>query len=232
MKEFELDSYERSIVQAGREAPGPSDVQRTRVRKAIGARLAAGAVLAFSMGTPLIATAFKIGAVAIVGGSLAVGTYFVAAPDSRVKPSHEQARSSLNPPVVAPSNVPYVEPEQEPTPVQRETRPRLARSIPVVPARTPPADLGSELSLLGQTKAAIEGGDLRRAAELLRTYDKRFHHGLMAEERMATGVLYLCATGRTDEAKSKARQFARRYPRSPLLIRIEGTCAGKVTSSR
>jgi hypothetical protein len=54
----------------------------------------------------------------------------------------------------------------------------------------------------------------------------------MAEERMATDVLYLCAVGRNDDAKIKARQFVDRYPRSPLLIRIEGSCAGKVNAAR
>jgi predicted xylose isomerase-like sugar epimerase len=86
--------------------------------------------------------------------------------------------------------------------------------------------------LLGEAKAAIERGNPQRALELLHTYDKSFHHGVLAEERMATGVLYLCAVGRIDDAKIKARQFIDRYPRSPLLIRIEGSCAGKVNALR
>ena len=47
-----------------------------------------------------------------------------------------------------------------------------------------------------------------------------------AEERAAASVLALCAAGRAADARAQADRFARRSPRSPLLARIAGSCAG------
>jgi len=40
-------------------------------------------------------------------------------------------------------------------------------------------------------------------------------------------VLAHCAAGRTQLARAEARQFLERWPRSPLVVRIQGSCAGE-----
>jgi outer membrane protein assembly factor BamD (BamD/ComL family) len=61
----------------------------------------------------------------------------------------------------------------------------------------------------------------------LRTYDERYPKGELAQERAAAGVLAHCAAGRTQLARAEARQFLERWPRSPLVVRIQGSCAGE-----
>jgi outer membrane protein assembly factor BamD (BamD/ComL family) len=80
---------------------------------------------------------------------------------------------------------------------------------------------------LTEANAAIKRGDVARASQLLDGYDQRFPSGKLAEERAAAGILALCASGRTQSAKSEASRFLERWPRSPLVARIKASCAGE-----
>jgi hypothetical protein len=88
------------------------------------------------------------------------------------------------------------------------------------------AELAAEIALLAQVNVAINSGHADRAFALLREYDHRHSPGVLREERAAAGVLALCAAGSVGAARSAAERFEKRCPRSPLLARIDGSCAG------
>ena len=81
--------------------------------------------------------------------------------------------------------------------------------------------------MLTQASAATQRGEVARAEQILHTYDQRFPSGQLAEERAAAGILVLCAAGRTQSARSEARRFVERWPRSPLVARIGSSCAAE-----
>jgi hypothetical protein len=230
MNHVELGPEEKTLIAAARGAHVPSEVQRARVRRGLEAKLAAGVAAPSLAASTALAMAGKIGAgvalVAVVGAGTA---HFVVTRPGTKASSGEVRHTTL-------ANVPAGTPVAERLPAASlEVRP-LGDSHPA-PARLPTAvrrreashrsavDLAEELALLTQVHAAIKGGGIAQAGELLRTYDRRFPFGKLAEERAATGILVLCAAGRTQSARSEARRFVERWPRSPLVARIQGSCA-------
>jgi uncharacterized protein HemY len=125
----------------------------------------------------------------------------------------------------------------DPAPAASEAPPRAEARPVTPPARSPAhrreaspapaADLAGELALLTQASAATKRGDVTGAEQLLRSYDQRFPSGQLAEERAAAGILVLCAAGRTESARGEARRFLERWPRSPLVARINSSCAAE-----
>jgi hypothetical protein len=91
-----------------------------------------------------------------------------------------------------------------------------------------PSDRDSTLSAQMRMLEAAQG-ELRsrrpeKALGLLREQAQRFPGGALEQERMAAEVLALCSLGRVDEARGTAERFARVFPRSPLLSRVQSSC--------
>ncbi len=214
-----LDQDARAVLDAGRDLHQPTELERARVRRAVELRLAAGAV---ALGHPrwVLPGSAKLVGAAAVAGAVAGGAWYAAEP--RVV---RRAR-----PVLTTERVPA-------SPANRVSRPASASAAPAAPA--PPRateraqralgrseQLAAEIALLAQVNSAINGGSTERAFALLRQYDQRFSPGVLGEERAAAGILALCAAGRVDAARTSAERFAKSWPRSPLLERINGSCAG------
>jgi hypothetical protein len=93
------------------------------------------------------------------------------------------------------------------------------------PALAVESSFSAEASVLQDAQRALSQGDTAVALERLSEHARRFPSGALAEEREAAFVLALCAAGRVDEARRHRAALARAAPSSPLLPRIERSCA-------
>jgi hypothetical protein len=237
MKQVELRPEERALIATARDGVEPTEVQRARVRRSLDAKIAAGVaapVLATSAG---LATLLKAGAGLAVAAVLGGGVVYLAGPrpsgpdeTPKARPARP-SRPTLPTPPQASATVPGPVTPTLPASAASETRsaptrgPARRRAAPA--ARTTRVDLAGELGLLNQASAATRQGDVARADALLRAYDERYPSGELAQERAAAGVLAHCAAGRAQQARAEARRFLEHWPRSPLVVRIQGSCAGK-----
>jgi hypothetical protein len=233
MKNIELTSEERTLIATARDGADPTEIQRVRVRKSLDAKIAAGVAAPLMATSAGLATLLKVGVGVAIAAALGGGAIYFAAPTPSLpattpKASHARA-----------ARLPVLTPESDSKPVTEP--PAAASEVPSPPSHprgsprrreansppVPPADLTGELGILTQVSAATRRGDAARADELLRTYDARYPSGQLAQERAAAGVLAHCAAGRTELARAEARRFLERWPRSPLVARIQVSCAGE-----
>jgi hypothetical protein len=220
MDRFELDEDARTVIAAGRDGHEPTELERARVRRAVQVGLASGVA---TLGPPRsgLPSSAKLVAALAVTGTVAGGAWYAherTAPPPPTVPAEPRVVVPA-PPVPVASSVPSDAPEvAQPAPSRAEERGARTQSRS--------EELAAEVALLAQVNVAINGGQAGRAFALLRDYDRRFSPGVLREERAAAGVLALCAAGRVDAARSSAERFEKRWPRSPLLGRIGGSCAG------
>jgi hypothetical protein len=232
MREMELGPEEKSLIAVARDANAPTETQRTRVRKGLDAKLAAG------LAAPLLATSSAIAMVGKVGAGVAILTVLgtTAAYVATSGPGHKAASPQVRL-RSAPAHAPMADPVPAPVPptsvepsapAPNDSHPGAARPrVPSVRRAAGPAaapDLASELALLTQISNATKRGDLARVEHLLADYDQQFPSAQLAEERAAAGILLECAAGRTASARAQARRFFEHWPRSPLVARINSSC--------
>jgi hypothetical protein len=86
---------------------------------------------------------------------------------------------------------------------------------------TPQESYAAELSLLQRAQAAYAGQDFPDALVLVAEHARRFPRGRLAEEREALRVRSLAGASRGQEARRALAAFARRFPRSVLLPRLQ-----------
>jgi hypothetical protein len=231
MKNVELEPEEVAVIAAARDSFGPTEIQRARVRRGLDARIAAGVAAPLLVTSTALATVLKVGAGVAVVVAVGTGVAVVAAPHWLHKPSLNSAapQSRVTVVPVAPAALaPAAATASEPTAVMKtHTAAPHARTPPRRHEAAPsaPADLAGELDLLTQISAATKQGDVVRADALLRSYDQRYPAGQLAQERAAAGILLDCAAGRAQAARAAARRFIEIWPRSPLIARIQGSCA-------
>jgi hypothetical protein len=232
----ELDTDTLSVIEAARAGHEPNEMARARVRKGIEIKLAAGVALAIAPATTAFAGAMKVtAAVVAVGSVVGAGVYVVPRYVSKPAPVHAPApRVAAHP---APTFIPEAPPAEIAVPERVVTAPRAPskRRVAAAPAPAPvenASSLKEEIALLGAANAALGRGDFKRALSLLDDYDRRPGAGLLAQERTVTGILAACGAGRVNTAREEARQFRVRWPRSPLVSRVDGSCAGSADPAR
>jgi len=223
----ELDPEMRAVIDAARGGHEPNELNRARVRKGVELKLAAGIALAVGPATSALAGALKITtAVVAVGAVVGAGVYALprhAPPPARAPAAKVAAPATA--PVVAP---PVAEPVVEaPAPAVSPPRAAKRRAVQRPAIVESPASLKEETALLGAANAALGRGDVARALAVLKEYDERPGSPLLAEERAVTGILASCAAGETERARTEARRFHARWPRSPLAARVDAACVGK-----
>lgn len=91
-------------------------------------------------------------------------------------------------------------------------------------AEAAPDQLQAETRDLRQAQRALRSGHPAEALTLLDQQDRRFPGGALAQERAAARVLALCLAGRTAEARLGAEHFEQKWPRSPLVARVQSSC--------
>lgn len=103
----------------------------------------------------------------------------------------------------------------------RRLEPGLAVAAPSRPTK---ASIARETQLLAEVQRALKAGDPGRALEALNRYNEECPAGQLHEEATASRVVALCGAGRVQDGRRWAEEFARRYPSSPLLPRVNGAC--------
>jgi hypothetical protein len=93
------------------------------------------------------------------------------------------------------------------------------------PARVATAQesYAAELQLLHRAQAAYTRRDFSGALILVAEHGRGFPNGRLAEQREALRVRSLAGSGRAEEARHAVGAFARRFPRSVLLQRLQET---------
>ena len=86
--------------------------------------------------------------------------------------------------------------------------------------------------LVQRAQRSIEAGAPNVALSLLDELDARFPAPLLNEERLATRVLALCATGAVARARKAAAELQARSPSSIYAARIAESCAGAPPAPR
>ncbi len=127
----------------------------------------------------------------------------------------------------------------EPTPVRTSApipaAPPVARAAAEVPAPrvvssrsrpshrvlSPQESYAAELDLLRRAQSDYARHDFSDALVLVSEHARQFPKGRLAEEREALRVRSLAGAGRGEEARRVLAAFARRFPRSVLLPRLQ-----------
>ena len=244
-----LDQEAKELIDAARDMHEPSARRRARVRRAIEAELAGGIGLAVLHASSALALPAKIVAATIVLGAATTGAWLVRGHVTQSRTQPPVASAAITSGLLASGIVGHTTAAPEAAPLlARETPPSDAVEGPLHPAASAPRStratgpavresdsangdtaksLAAETSLLEQANAAVRAGEGGRALALLGDYDKQYRSGgVLFEERSAAEVLALCLVGRDDQARAKARTFLTRWPRSPLVRRLNASCAG------
>lgn len=116
---------------------------------------------------------------------------------------------------------------------RRAASPPISAQIPLPPApasaklrrshapMTPQESYAAELALLQRAQSEYAGQDFPDALVLVAEHARRFPRGRLAEEREALRVRSLAGANRGQEARRALATFARRFPHSVLLPRLQ-----------
>jgi hypothetical protein len=222
----QLDAETRALLRTARGMDEPTESQRSRVQQGLELKLAAAVATTAYASTSFAATA-KLAMVTVALGVASTGVWYAARPTTPSQTARSRAVQVQAPERQAAPESQALAPEPTLAPREAEAEPSVHKARPRRPARTPrvEATLTAETELLREVHAAIGRGDGTQALTLLASYDKRFKSGLLREEKSAARVLALCVAGQRDRARSEASRFVSRFPRSPLIARLNASCA-------
>lgn len=147
----------------------------------------------------------------------AAASYLIRAPH-RPKPP-----SLIAPPGIAPVRISVPATPSVPTATQAPIS--VAKLKATLQSATGRESYAAELRLLQRAQAAYAERDLARALALAAEHSRRFPNGRLAEEREALRVRSLAASGRGADARRAVAAFARRFPHSVLLPRLQQSSA-------
>ena len=82
----------------------------------------------------------------------------------------------------------------------------------------------AETAALREAQRALRSGEPSRAIALVDLQDRQYPTGTLTQERAATRIFALCALGQVAQASRLASAFERRWPRSPMLTRVQNSC--------
>ena len=207
------------VIARGRHIRRAPDVARARLLARARATLAAEKS---RRAAPMLATTSSrrgrrvAVAAAIV---LALGTAGTAAAlYTRAARLYARAPAPLHPGETtdAPRPVPVPAPETVLLPAPPVAKPRHGHVV-----MTPQESYAAELALLQRAQSEYAAQDFPDALMLVAEHARRFPHGRLAEEREALRVRLLAGANRGQEARHALAAFARRFPRSVLLPRLQ-----------
>jgi hypothetical protein len=157
-------------------------------------------------------------------GAAATGAVVLATHGASVPLEHAPVQRVAAPPtaVVRPSPVPD-EPAVETAPTDTIPLEVTAKTSSKPPPPSP-SSLAVEMRLIETARAALSGGDARRALALLEEHEREYPAGALVEERRASKVFALCELGRRAEATRAAAEFLKTSPSSPLRGRVLDSC--------
>jgi len=215
---------ERALLQEARSYHGPKDL-RDHTLAALGVAAPAGLAMASlawlstrTWGTKLLLTV----STASILAAIPVG-YFALRPGSP-PPASLTTHAVITPPP-EPSLVPPPAEVEPPSTLPAMNAP--AHATTTLPARasrrsgSTGADLRAELAALDAVRTTLASGDAVRALALLDTYFRTFHRGRLHLEAEVLRMDALAKDGRTDAARTYAKEFLARHPNSVLAARVQ-----------
>lgn len=231
----------RALTDSARRGDDPTDDDRARVRRALALKLGAAALgtsAAASAGSSASVAAskgvfvvwwFKVGVAALVVASVTTAVV-VTRPKQSGAPVRVSAPSAVARVREAPARM---ETDVAMTPAVRvETPDAAVASAPsaAVVRQTPRAreeanDLTEELAALREARRAMAAGEPERALEILDTYARAHHGGVMAVEREGARLIASCAAGR--DVRAEAEAFVTRHGDAPLASRVRAECVDR-----
>ena len=214
-------ALERTLLQELRSYRGPKDM-RTHTLAALGvtgtAGLATSGALAWWSGKTLAAKLLMTASVASVLVGIPTG-YFLMRQGTATLPIPAA-------PTVA--KIPAEQPLHDPEPA---TAPAvlapLAGPLPSPGPRvskrgvTASPDLRAELEALDEVRSDLASGDFFAALSLLNIYFQKFHQGRLHLEAEILRIDALAKAGQTEAARSYAKEFLRRSPKSVHAARLQ-----------
>jgi hypothetical protein len=102
------------------------------------------------------------------------------------------------------------------------TRPAAQRPEPIPSSR----GLAAERALLDVARTALARGEPAQALAATNRHAHEYPDGALVEEREALAIKALVALGRRDEARTRAREFERRFPNGLMLRAVKGAVEG------
>jgi hypothetical protein len=228
----------RALLEEEKSGGDPSSDARERVLLRLAGTFALGgpgglptAADPATAGSSHVASAAALGPTASVVRAVAI---FVIGAAAGAGGYHLVERAHHHPaPVSAPVAAPVARPELTPPPEMAKPEPPPVpepvppvsgtpirpRSPATVETKQEPAErsddpLSAERSLLEMARAALTRGQAGRALSALRRHARQFPNGELTEEREGLLVQALVGDQKYDQAREKAEQFRKRYPRS------------------
>jgi hypothetical protein len=86
--------------------------------------------------------------------------------------------------------------------------------------------------LLASVQSELNAGRGRQALKLLDAHERRGQGSMLGPERAAARVLALCQVGDVAGARQLANEFLRSAPNSPVVPRIQRSCAFRASQSK
>jgi hypothetical protein len=234
-----LSPLAKELVQAGRDAPGPTSTDKLRVKQRLEERLASSSLAASDEAAKrspkadvppnavlqstvpwTLAASLAVGAAVVAGG---LSWYAGSEARSNEPSSHVSAPLATT---ISAARLPSPEassakrvPEIEAASTATEPAPRPpASSAPDIRRGT---RLGEEVALLARATAQLRDGRAAEALSTLGKHQRDFPNGSLTLERRAARAQALCALGRHEEAR---HELDRLSPSSPQALRARQFC--------
>jgi hypothetical protein len=228
MKRRDLDTDEqlKTVIETGRLIPRVPNVVRARLLARARATVAASGVAVTPVRIPATPPRWRGVRIALAAAVTLMLVAAGATASFHLWPRRAPAISmNVIPSPAAPSarvsapELPLPAPVQMPPPRTNSSSraPRPGRSLSLQES------YAGELQLLQRAQSKYASQDFRSALMLLAEHARRFPNGRLAEEREALRVRSLAGAGRSPEARRAFAAFARRFPHSAMLPRLQET---------
>ena len=213
------DAELEALLERGRIIPPAPDVVRARAMARARATVTAATPSAPAQEIPARGRGVRLAVAASV--ALVFGAAGATAALLGRGPQHSEPSPPSSPRVVPPA--PVAAPNRPaPPPVTAEATSIAKPGRSARPA-TAQESYVAELELLQRAQAAYTRRDFSDALVLVADHGRRFPNGRLAEQREALRVKSLAGSGRADEARHAVSAFAKQFPRSALLQRLQET---------
>lgn len=208
-----------ALLERGRTILPAPDVVRARALARARATVAAASASLTAPELPARGRGLRMAVAASV--ALAIGAAGATAALLGRTPHQPDASPPSGPRVVPPAAAAT----PEPPPPRAMVLEATSIAKPQRPARpaTAQESYRAEVALLQRAQAAYTRRGFLDALVLVAEHGRLFPNGRLAEQREALRVRSLAGAGRTDDAHRAVTAFARRFPRSVLLQRLQET---------
>ena len=210
----------QALLERGRIIPPAPDVVRARAMARARATVTAATPSALAPEIPVRGRGLRVAVAASV--ALVLGAAGATAALLGRGPQNPEPSPPSSPRVVPPAPVVAPNRPAPPPPVTREAT-SIAKPERSARPATAQESYAAELELLQRAQAAYTRRAFSDALVLVADHGRRFPNGRLAEQREALRVKSLAGSGRADEARQAVAAFAKRFPRSALLQRLQET---------